>query len=79
VFSRALNAAEIMGLYLCRGRGNNYFGRGNHFRLQGVPVGVVVAPTAVRDSMTVLAATPLGTPPLLGSNYIATNRRRRRR
>lgn len=81
VFARALSAAEIAGLYRCQGRGNNYFGRGNHFRLQGVALNASVAVSGnTSDSVGVAVGTPLGGPPLLlGSNYIAVNRRRRRR
>lgn len=82
VFSRALSAGEVAGLFRCRGRGNNYFGRGNHIRLQGIAPNVPVTSAAdTRDSVGgASAVTPLGGPPdLLGANYIAANRRRRRR
>jgi hypothetical protein len=81
VFSRALSATEIAGLFRCQGRGNNYFGRGNLFRLQGVALNAIVAASGnTSDSVGVAIGTPLGGPPqLLGANYIAVHRRRRRR
>jgi hypothetical protein len=81
LYARALSASEIAALYRCQGRDNQYFGLGNRFRLQGVALNAIVGATGnTSDSVGVAIGTPAGGPPqLLGSNYIAVNRRRRRR
>jgi Concanavalin A-like lectin/glucanases superfamily len=80
VYSRALSAAEVMGLFVTQGRDNQYFGLGNRFRLQGIALAAAVPAGGEADSVGTLAAIPAGGPPLLeGSNYMAVQRRRRRR
>lgn len=76
-YSRALPAAEVANLYRTQGRDNNVQSLGNKFKLQGFALNAVMASTS--DSVGTLAGAAVGFPTPLGSNFIAVNRRRRRR
>lgn len=76
VFSRALSAAEIRGLYLTKGRSNNYYQQTNYLRLQGALPFATFATS--KDSIDDGSAVAAGTPTIVGAlSNITTNRRRR--
>ena len=77
IYNRALSAGEIANLFRCRGRDNNVQGLVQKWKMQGGSPGAIFG--APPNSVSSLSGTPTGTPFILFDNYIAVNRRRRRR